>query len=79
MKVHEFIEFLKEIEDQDAEVMVVEHRSGDNVYDQGGTAKEVGFNSESHIEYTDFRGNQHVNPAANYFNGRFLLIGAKDP
>lgn len=76
MKVSEFIKFLQQFPDQDADVLVVEHHQGRDVYEQGGTAQTVNFDPETHIEYTDFRGNQFVKPTAAYFETRTLLIGA---
>ena len=78
MNVRQFIELLKTIEDQDAEVNVIEHTSGTGCYDQGGHAKEVLFNEKLHIEYTDLRGNPYTTDDKAYYNKRYLLIGAKD-
>lgn len=78
MNVRELIAFLETIEDQDAEVMVVEHKSGTGYYDQVGSASEVSFDEKVHIEYTDFRGNRFVKPEQDFYNKRYLLIGAKD-
>jgi len=78
MNVKELILFLEAIEDKDAEVMVIEHKSGTGYYDQGGSAREVFFDEKVHIEYTDFRGNRFVHPKSDFYNKRYLLIGAKD-
>jgi hypothetical protein len=45
MKVSELIEWLKDF-DQNADVTVVEHFSGDSYYTQGGTAYVVGFDPD---------------------------------
>lgn len=75
MKVSEFIKLLEQFPDQDADVLVVEHRSGRSPYDQGGTVETVNFDPELHLDYTDFRENPFVKPDAEYFNQRTLLIG----
>jgi len=78
MKLHEFIKSLQELEDQDADVFVIEHNSSTGYYDQGGSISEVEFNKDEHLEYVDFRGNPHVKPEESYFNARTLLIGSRD-
>ena len=78
MKVHELIKVLQEFEDQEADVFVIEHSSGDGYYDQGGNIKEAVFNKDEHLEYVDFRGNPHVKPDRECFNARTLLIGSRD-
>lgn len=78
MKVHEFIKILQAFEDQDADVFVVEHRSGTGYYEQGGTVAEAEFNKDLHLEYTDLRGNPLIKPEKSYFNKRSLLIGVID-
>lgn len=74
MKVHEFIDWLKN-QDQGAEVLVVETKEG-GIYTQGGTAHEVPFHKQDHADYTDYRGNQFVKPTDPRLNTRTLLIGA---
>lgn len=76
MKVHEYIEWLKTIEDQDADVLVVEHRSGSSYYEQGGYVIETLFDHTKHAEYVDMRGNKLVPSGAPYENKRTLLIGS---
>jgi len=76
VKVSEFIAFLQQFPDQDADVLVVEHHSGRSLYDQGGNVQTVEFDPALHIEYTDLRGNPFVKPTAEYFEQRTLLIGA---
>jgi hypothetical protein len=78
MKVRELRQWLADLEDQDAEVEVVEHSSGTGYYDQGGNAKVVPFNPERHATYTDMRGNPHVKPDAPYRDARTLLLGEID-
>lgn len=56
MKVREMIEWLKTVEDQDADVLIVSHTSGTGYYDQGGNATEEEFNPVLHSEYVDMRG-----------------------
>jgi len=75
MKVKELIEWLKAFEDQDADVLIVEHKSGRGHYEQGGTASEQAFDPDQHAEYTDMRGNQFVTPGASYENKRTILLG----
>ena len=77
MNVSQLIEFLK-TQDQGAEVVIVEHTSVDGHYEQGGRATETAFDKDTHVEYTDFRGNQFVKPEAKYYNKRYLLLGAMD-
>lgn len=76
MKVKELIDWLKTVEDKDADVLIVEHYCGTNVYEQGGYAHEVIFNPNKHSEYTDMRGNKFVPSGAPYENKRTLLLGA---
>lgn len=76
MKVRELIEWLSAFEDQDAEILVVEHTSGTGYYDQGGNACTAVFEPTQHAEYTDMRGNPYVPPGASYENSRTLLLGA---
>jgi len=78
MKVKELIAWLESFEDQDADVLIVEHHSGRGYYDQGGNAYEKEFDPTKHTEYTDFRGNQFVHPGSPWENQRTLLLGAKD-
>jgi hypothetical protein len=77
MKVKDLIEFLI-TQDQDADVFVVENSSTSGYYSQGGIAEEVLFNHEVHFEYTDFRGNQFVEPDSDHFNTRHILLGNAD-
>lgn len=60
MKVREMIEWLKTVEDQDADGLIVSHTSGTGYYDQGGNAMEAEFDPVLHTEYVDMRGNPHV-------------------
>ena len=78
MKVRELIQWLAAFEDQDADVEVVQHKSGRDYYEQGGTARAVAFDPEKYAEYTDFRDNQFVKPDAPYYNTRTLLLGELD-
>ena len=57
MKVREMIEWLKTVEDQDADVLIVSHTSGTGYYDPGGNAEEAEFDPVLHTEYVDMRGN----------------------
>jgi sarcosine oxidase delta subunit len=75
MTVKDFIEWLQ-TQDQGAIVEIVEHRSGCGYYEQGGTVTRETFETDKHIDYTDFRGNQFVKPDAPHFGTRKLLIGA---
>ena len=75
MKVREMIEWLKTVEDQDADVLIVSHTSGTGYYDQGGNAVEAEFDPMLHTEYVDRRGNPHVPKGASYENKRTLLLG----
>ena len=77
MNVREFIALLGG-QDQEAEVFVIEHSEGKGYSNMGGTAKEVPFDKGTHLEYTDFRGNQFVKPESEMFNARQLLIGVQD-
>ena len=77
MKVKEFIELLKE-QDQEAEVYVVENSSVSGYYSQGGIAEEVLFSPDDHLDYTDFRGNQFVKSDSDLFNKRHLLLGSAE-
>jgi len=74
MNVAELIEWLK-TQDQGATVQVVEHKDGHSYYDQGGNAREVDFNPEKHVDYTDLRGNELITPDKPYFEQRTLLLG----
>ena len=53
MKVREMIEWLKTVEDQDADVLIVSHAGGTGYYDQGGNAMEAEFDPVLHTEYVD--------------------------
>ena len=75
MKVRELIEWLSTIEDQDADVEVVQHALGARYYEQGGTASAVIFDPDKHATYTDLRGNKYIKPDAPYYNSRTLLLG----
>ena len=75
MKVREMIEWLKTVEDQDADVLIVSHTRGTGYYDQGGNAEEAEFDPVLHSEYVDMRGNPHVPNGASYENKRTLLLG----
>lgn len=46
MKVHEFIEWLKQYPDQNAEVEVVLHKDARDYYLQGGTASVAAFDPD---------------------------------
>jgi hypothetical protein len=76
VKVRELIKWLQAFEDQDADVAVVEHSSGSNVYEQGGSVVQAEFDPAVHVEYSDMRGNQFVPPSAPYADKRTLLLGA---
>lgn len=76
MKVKDLIEWLKGFEDQDADVLIIEHEAEGGYYSQGGIAHEAPFDPEKHAEYTDMRGNKFVPPGATYENKRTLLLGA---
>ena len=78
MKVKELIQWLAKVEDQDAEVEVVQHSRGTGYYDQGGNASTAAFDPEKHTTYTDLRGNPHIKPDATYYNARTLLLGELD-
>lgn len=75
MNVRELAAWLAAFEDQDAEVEVVQHTHGSGYYDQGGTAAPVPLDLTRHVEYTDLRGNPHIDPDAPYFERRTLLLG----
>ena len=75
MTVSEFIAWLYK-QDQDATVTCLVHESSGSYYEQGGTCTEDEF-IPGYCEYTDFRGNPHVNYSAPYFDRSFLLIGGK--
>lgn len=76
MKVRELIDWLKSFEDQDADVLIIEHEADGGYYCQGGTAREASFDPSKHAEYTDLRGNKFVPPGAPYEGKRSLLLGA---
>lgn len=76
MKVWQFVKLLQQFHDQDAEVIVVEHFNGKSVYDQGGNCEQVHIDPETHLEYTDFRGNPFMSKSSHHFNKRTLLIGS---
>lgn len=78
MKVREMIEWLKTVEDQDADVVIVSHTSGTGYYCQGGNATEEEFNPVMHSEYVDMRGNPHVPKGSSYENKRTLILGEID-
>ncbi len=78
MKVKELIQWLATVEDQDAEVEVVQHSRGTGYYDQGGNASATAFDPGKHATYTDLRGNPHIKPDATYYNTRTLLLGELD-
>lgn len=78
MKVRELIQWLATVEDQGAEVEVVQHSRGTSYYDQGGNARTVAFDPEKHTTYTDLRENPHIKPDAPYYNARTLLLGELD-
>lgn len=75
MKVHEFIKWLNKFEDQDAEVLIVEHESGTGYYDQGGNAREEEFDPSRHVEYTNFRGNRFVKETEKHYGKSYVLLG----
>lgn len=75
MKVKELVKWLSEFEDQDADVLIVEHESGTGQYYHGGNATDTLFSPEKHTEYTDFRGNKFVKPGSACENKRTLLLG----
>ena len=75
MTVRQMIEWMSTFEDQDAIVEVVVHREGRDYYSQGGTAQTEEFNPDSHVEYTDMRGNNFVNESAPYYNRRSVVFG----
>ena len=74
MTVRQMIEWMSTFEDQDAIVEVVVHSSGEGYYEQGGTAQTEEFNP-SHVEYTDYRGNQYIDESEAYYNRRSVLFG----
>lgn len=76
MKVRELIKWLQAFGDQDADVEIIEHTSGSNVYEQGGSIVQAVFDPAVHAEYSDMRGNQFVPPGAPYADKRTLLLGA---
>ena len=76
MTVKELITWLS-TQDSEAIVQVVKHTQGRGWDDQGGNASIVDFTPEL-SEFTDFRGNPYVEPTANYYNQRYLLLGEKD-
>jgi len=78
MKVRELIQWLATVEDQDADVEVVQHSRGTGYYEQGGTASVVAFDPEKHTTYTYLRENPHIKPDAPYYNARTLLLGELD-
>lgn len=57
MKVHELIEWLNALEDQDATVMVLHCEESGSVYGQGGMTRSVVFDPEKYVEQTDLRDN----------------------
>jgi hypothetical protein len=75
MTVRQMIEWMSTFEDQDAIVEVVCHRNDGGHYEQGGTAQTEEFNPDSHVEYTDMRGNRYVNESAPYYNRRSVVFG----
>jgi len=78
MTVSELIAWLSSLEDQEAIVQVVSHRSGRCSYTQGGTAKVVNFNPEEHVEHSDLRENTHVSEHDPRKNVRTLFLGTYD-
>lgn len=78
MTVRQYREWLATFEDQDAIVHVLDHDTYGSYYAQGGICREVEFDPEVHVEYTDMRGNQFVRPDAPYYNQRTLLIGRSE-
>ena len=78
MKVRELMQWLATVEDQDADVEVVQHSCGTGYYDQGGSASPAAFDPEKHATYTDLRGNPHIKQDATYYNARTLLLGELD-
>jgi hypothetical protein len=63
------------LEDQDAIVEVVCHRSDGGYYQQGGWADTEEFDPEQHVRYTDLGGNQFVLPSSPYYNQRSVVLG----
>lgn len=68
MKVRELIQWLAAFEDQDAEVVVVEHSRGLGYYDQGGTVRTVPFDPQKHTTY-------HMQVVSKVGVSRTLLLG----
>jgi hypothetical protein len=74
MKVRDFIEWLK-TQEQDATVEVISHKNGRGYYEQGGTAYNVEFDPEKHVDICDLRGNSQITPDKSYYNSVTILIG----
>lgn len=63
-------------EDTEIEVMM---QAPDGSWHTGEVeAKQFDATNEDHFEYTDFNGNQFVNPNESYYNKRFLTLGGKE-
>jgi hypothetical protein len=75
MTVRQMIEWMSTFEDQDAIVEVVCHSNDGGYYEQGGTAQTEEFNPDSHVEYTDHRGNQFIKETDPYYNRRSVVFG----
>lgn len=78
MKVRELVKWLEQFQDQDATVEVIEHRSGSDYYDQGGTCHSVPFDPARHADYRDLRGNPYIKPDNPSYVARTLLLGEFD-
>lgn len=76
MKVKELIKWLEDFEDQDAEVIVVEHHDSSNYEMQGGYVYKVPFISNIHSEYINFKGEKWVKKDSTNYNKSFLFLGA---
>lgn len=75
MTVREYREWLGTLEDQDAIVEVVVHRSDGGYYCQGGTASIEEFDPAEHVDYIDLRGNPYVCEGDPRFNRRSVVFG----
>lgn len=72
MKVREFIDFLRQ-QDQEAIVQVV--RGERSRHWNGDSYSVVTFDAELYLEYTDLRGNPGINEQHALYGKRFLLLG----
>lgn len=74
--VEQLIDWLK-TQDQGAIVEVVIHTSGNNYYEQSGSAETKEFSPEL-TDYTDLRNNPFIGEDKSYYNRRTLLLGQID-